>query len=94
MHTDNPAHVLGTHVDHVHDIELQLDKGGHFMRKFLLDGRIFPKMHLDFQCLLKAMDVVLIMNVNPRKLRDVMSAGLEVMVPFSGSGADQPCPLL
>ncbi|XP_062196091.1 uncharacterized protein LOC133899151 [Phragmites australis] len=72
-HTDNPVprtvsnllvHVLGTHVDHVHDIvtrlemdldsiELQLDKGGHFMRKFLLDGRRFPKMHLDLQRLLQ-----------------------------------------
>uniref|UniRef100_J3MQ31 Magnesium transporter n=2 Tax=Oryza brachyantha TaxID=4533 RepID=J3MQ31_ORYBR len=72
-HTDNPVprtvsnllvHVLGTHVDHVHDIvtrleteldsiELQLDKGGHFMRKLLLDGRRFPKMHLDLQRLLQ-----------------------------------------
>ncbi|XP_047050049.1 uncharacterized protein LOC124655134 [Lolium rigidum] len=72
-HTDNPVprtvsnllvHVLGTHVDHVHDIvtrlemeldsiELHLDKGGHFMRKFLLDGRRFPKMHLDLQRLLQ-----------------------------------------
>ncbi|KQJ94948.1 uncharacterized protein LOC100834111 [Brachypodium distachyon] len=72
-HTDNPVprtvsnllvHVLGTHVDHVHDIvtrlemeidsiELHLDKGGHFMRKLLLDGRRFPKMHLDLQRLLQ-----------------------------------------
>ncbi|TVU43499.1 hypothetical protein EJB05_09975, partial [Eragrostis curvula] len=72
-HTDNPVpravsnllvHVLGTHLDHVHDIvtrlemdldaiELQLDKGGHFMRKLLLDGRRFPKMHLDLQRLLQ-----------------------------------------
>ncbi|KAL6857253.1 hypothetical protein ACP4OV_018635 [Aristida adscensionis] len=72
-HTDNPVprtvsnllvHVLGTHVDHVHDIvtrlemdldaiELQLDRGGHFMRKLLLDGRRFPKMHLDLQRLLQ-----------------------------------------
>ncbi|XP_062191105.1 uncharacterized protein LOC133894926 [Phragmites australis] len=72
-HTDNPVprtvsnllvHVLGTHVDHAHDIvtrlemdldsiELQLDKGGHFMRKLLLDGRRFPKMHLDLQRLLQ-----------------------------------------
>ncbi|AQK50935.1 zinc transport protein ZntB [Zea mays] len=72
-HTDNPVprtvsnllvHVLGTHVDHVHDIvtrlemdldavELQLDKGGHFLRKLLLDGRRFPKMHLDLQRLLQ-----------------------------------------
>ncbi|CAL5009864.1 unnamed protein product [Urochloa decumbens] len=72
-YTDNPVpttvsnllvHVLGTHVDHVHDIvtrlemdldaiELQLDKGGHFMRKLLLDGRRFPKMHLDLQRLLQ-----------------------------------------
>ncbi|XP_044960554.1 uncharacterized protein LOC123411656 [Hordeum vulgare subsp. vulgare] len=72
-HTDNPVprtvsnllvHVLGTHVDHVHDIvtrlemeidniELHIDKGGHFMRKLLLDGRRFPKMHLDLQRLLQ-----------------------------------------
>ncbi|KAG8086712.1 hypothetical protein GUJ93_ZPchr0010g10213 [Zizania palustris] len=72
-HTDNPVprtvsnllvHVLGTHVDHVHDIvtrlemeldsiELHLDKGGHLMRKLLLDGRRFPKMHLDLQRLLQ-----------------------------------------
>jgi hypothetical protein len=27
--------------------------GGHFMRKLLLDGRRFPKMHLDLQRLLQ-----------------------------------------
>ncbi|CAL4919864.1 unnamed protein product [Urochloa decumbens] len=30
-----------------------LDKDGHFMRKLLLDGRRFPKMHLDLQRLLQ-----------------------------------------
>uniref|UniRef100_A0A3B6TS74 Magnesium transporter n=1 Tax=Triticum aestivum TaxID=4565 RepID=A0A3B6TS74_WHEAT len=43
-------HADGAHTD---NIELHIDKGGHFMRKLLLDGRRFPKMHLDLQRLLQ-----------------------------------------
>jgi hypothetical protein len=37
----------------IYELWIVLVAGGHFLRKLLLDGRRFPKMHLDLQRLLQ-----------------------------------------
>ncbi|KAL2651555.1 hypothetical protein R1flu_019683 [Riccia fluitans] len=58
------VHIIDTHVDQLQDIviklemdlddvERELDTGGYVVKKEMLDGRRFPKMHLDLQRLLQ-----------------------------------------
>ncbi|CAL0300833.1 unnamed protein product [Lupinus luteus] len=58
------VHIIDTHVDQLQDIvtklemeldsaELDLDKGGHDLKKEMLDNRRFPKLHINLQRLLQ-----------------------------------------